>query len=104
MKQLAKQLLFEYERFMWHVGAFIGELDKPLTVFKYVTYAGVLLKVYGINISLNELVLISLASLFLAWLGGNILRLTGVIAWVTRLNNEQNPELMNIHKKVNQTS
>ncbi len=86
---------------MWHVSLFKSEIEKPLDIIKYVSWGGIFLKVYGVNISIAQLAMICLVSLFISFAGGIFLRRMGVVSYVTQLSNKQNPELLDIQKKVN---
>jgi hypothetical protein len=97
-----KKVLYWYQRAMWHAGIFIAELDKPLTIFKYTSYAAVLMKVSGLDVSLTQIILAGVIALILAVLGGVILVRTGVLAYVTKLNNGQNLEIQEILKRLDQ--
>lgn len=98
MKDAGRKFVFLYERFAWYVGLFTGEIDKPLTIFKYVSYAGILVKVFGATITLWQLIGFGILATIAAFVGGFVLVKSGVIAYVTELNNSQNPTLQEIRK------
>lgn len=76
---------------MWYAGIFIGEIDKPLTVFKYTSYAAILLSFVGWHLTLQEIAVAGLLALGAAIIGGVFLIKTGVVKFVQELNNRQNP-------------
>lgn len=91
---------FKYQRMFWYVGQSRSEISKPLGLYQEAALAILLLKSYGFEFTITSAIVCYAAGIIVFALVGVFLERTGVIAYNIRLSNRQNPELIEILKRV----
>lgn len=86
---------------MWYFGVFLAEIDGLLQIIKYLGLIAIAAAAIHIIISLGYLIVAGILMLIGGIGIGILLVKSGAVQITTQLNNSQNPELMEIHKKIN---
>lgn len=85
---------------MWYMSHSKAELNKPLQFWNETLLILTFLTVRNINVPTGTVVIIYLAVFLALVIAGKILVKIGVVRFNTRLGNTQNPELLEILKRV----
>lgn len=96
------KLYYLYKRANWYLGVFLSEINEPLTIVKYTSYAAIVFKFFGVEVSLFILVLAFPLTVILGVLIGIFIIKTGAVKVVQSLGNSQNPELLEILERIKQ--
>jgi hypothetical protein len=96
MKKYFIPTFYLYERAMWYLGQAMNEARKPLQFMNEALLIVTFLTVKGWHISLWHSVLIYLLVLVVGAAVGKLITHIGIVAYNTRLNNVQNPEIVEL--------
>lgn len=95
-----KKFFYGYERLMWFVGKAGEEVGKPLRFVSEMALVLLVLDKFGVELSPLSWVLVYCVVLALAAFLGWLITRLGVVKYTTQLSNWENPELMDLLKKV----
>ena len=92
----AKRLFYIYQKVWYVITQAKAELLKPMGLWNETVLIVTYLTVKGFDVSVKEIALGYILILFVLFVFGMILRWAGVIAYNKRLENQQNPEIVDI--------
>ena len=95
-----KSIYYYYLRAVWYMGVAKGEITKPLQFWNETLLILIYLKTMGIIPTIYWTIGIYMGIYVLFIIFGKILVLIGVVAYNNRLGNTQNPEIMEIIKRL----
>ena len=100
LKARLKRLWYLYQRAMWYVGVANSEIRKPLIFINDALILLTFLAVIGIKSNVPIISSVYVGVLILASIVGKILVVIGVVAYQTKIQNKENPQLMEILERV----
>lgn len=96
-----KRAFYFYQRAMWYLGIAVGEVRKPLILWNEAALVAIMLStVFGIKLGIVKIAILYVFVSICGIIVGKILVKYGVVAFNQRLGNQQNPELMEILKRL----
>lgn len=100
IKELSKSFLYFYQRTFWYVAQAKNEALKPLGFWNETLLILTFFAVSGYKPTVKEILVAYLVVIIVAAIIGKIIVATGIVSYNTKIGNQQNPELMEIHKEV----
>jgi len=100
IKQKLMKWFRDYQRAMFYSGQAAGEIGKPL---RFITELGVVLLLLsdsGIRTTLTVKISVYVVLIMLTIVAGRFLVQLGIVKYVTKLSNKENPEITEILEKV----
>lgn len=102
LKERAKSAYEKYQLTFWHVGILKNELLKPLGFWNETLLIVTALKVYGVEVGKLEILLWYIGVVAVAAVGGKLFVMTGVLQYMNRVGNKQNPEFIKMTEQLDQ--
>ena len=96
MKEKFKKLFYTYQRVFWYIGMANGEVRKPLFLTNEILLLLTFLTVRGIKVGILEAVVAYIIIMGLLFIGGKLYLMTGAPKYLARIQNEQNPQFLEI--------
>lgn len=95
-----KTFLFWYQKQMWYFQTTVAEAKKPLQFANEALLILTFLTVRGVEVEFKEMILIYLGVILGFIILGKILVSLGVLQFINKFGNSQNPELLEILQRV----
>ena len=100
MKNNLKSLLYWYQKAWWYVNVTAQEARKPLIFLNEALLIFTFLTVRGVEISTPMIALLYISIFIAATFIGKFIQDLGIVAFMTNLQNKQNPEIQAIIERL----
>lgn len=99
---MIKKTFYLYQRAMWYLNIAVGEVRKPLILWNETALLTIFLSsVLGYKVPFLWILIVYILISVVGVGIGKLLVYWGIVAFNSKLGNQQSPELMSIHDKVN---
>lgn len=97
---MLKKSFYLYKRCMWYFGVFLAEIDGLLQIVKYIGLATIAFATIHVILSVFSMVFAGILMLVGGVITGIILVKSGSVQITQELNNQQNPQVMEILREI----